>query len=89
VIRAPATAAAIGHPLALLGRDYKFFKGIQIGLTLTEENPLSLVPKNEFLSATIKFQCQGVMLARLAANTPNQKVEEISWLEHELVEASS
>lgn len=49
----PPTAAA--HPLVLLGGDSKFSKGIQVGLTPTEENLLSLVPEDELLLAAIEM----------------------------------
>jgi len=86
-IRAPPTGAVGDHPLALLRGDSKFSRGVRIGLTPTEENLLSSILEDELLFASIELHCRGVVLTRIAADTRNRKVDEISRLEHELVEA--
>jgi len=76
-------------PLTLLGRNISFYRGVQVGLTPTNENLLSSVLEEELLSVGIEMQSRGLMLTRLAFDIHNWKVEEISGLEHELAEASN
>jgi len=85
----PIDDAVFDHPLALLGGDSKFSRGVRIGLTPNEENLFSSVIEDELLSTSIELHCRGMVLARLAAYSRNRKFEEISRLEHELSEASS
>ena len=52
----------------------------------TKEAPQAVY---NLFSALIELHCRGVIMVRLAADSCNRKIEELSWFEHELSEATS
>jgi len=83
-VRASSPETDANQPLALLGANSKFLRGVWISQTLNKKNLLSSVSEEELLSTLIELHCGGVVLAQLVAESRNSKFEEISRLEHEL-----
>lgn len=75
--------------LSLLGGELQFSKEVRVDLTPTPQDLLRVVPKEDLFQSNIELLHQCLVITRRGADARGRKVEEISRLEHELVEASS